>query len=78
MHTSMCHGGATELQESEPMNKTLTLVIYMALLTWITVMAASVIRSRGWTSEGVRVGCGNREKLPEPTLLSGCRAHGTK
>ena len=31
------------------MTQTLSLVIYMAILTWLSVMAAALIRTRGWT-----------------------------
>jgi uncharacterized MAPEG superfamily protein len=53
------------------MNRTLTLVIYMAILTWLTLLAASLIKAKGWTAPGRKLALGNREDLPEPTLLAG-------
>lgn len=53
------------------MDRTLTLVIYMAVVTWLTLLAASLIRARAWTLEGTLLAFGNRDKLPEPTALAG-------
>ena len=53
------------------MTETLTLVIYMAVITWLTLLAASLIRAKAWTFEGTMIGFGNRENLPEATPLSG-------
>jgi uncharacterized MAPEG superfamily protein len=53
------------------MTETLTLVIYMAVITWLTLLAASLIRARAWTFQGTMIGFGNRENLPEATPLSG-------
>jgi uncharacterized MAPEG superfamily protein len=53
------------------MTPTLTLVIYMAILTWLTLLGASLIRARAWTMKGTIIALGNRDNLPEPTPLSG-------
>ena len=53
------------------MTPTLTLVIYMAIVTWLTLLAASLIRARGWTFQGTMIAFGNRDNLPETTPLSG-------
>lgn len=53
------------------MTTTLTYVIYSALLAWITLLAASFLRERVWTWEGIKLGAGNRDNLPEPSALSG-------
>jgi uncharacterized MAPEG superfamily protein len=53
------------------MTPTLKLVIYMAILTWLTILAASLIRARGWTFSGTMVAFGNRDNLPDATPLSG-------
>jgi len=53
------------------MNKTLTLVVYMAVLTWLTLLAASLIRAKGWTPAGFKIALGNRHSLPEATTLAG-------
>ncbi|MEY4748789.1 MAG: hypothetical protein RIQ60_1003 [Pseudomonadota bacterium] len=57
--------------QGNAMNKLLTLVVYMTVFTWACVLAASMIRSRGWTPEGMKVALGNREGLPEPSGLAG-------
>jgi uncharacterized MAPEG superfamily protein len=44
---------------------------HAAILTWVMLIAASLIRSRGWTPDGMRVAFGNRADLPEPTPLAG-------
>jgi uncharacterized MAPEG superfamily protein len=53
------------------MNTTLTLVVYMAIVTWLTLLAASLIRAKGWTLAGMKVALGNRDNLPEATPLAG-------
>lgn len=53
------------------MTSTLTLVIYMAILTWLTVLLASLIRVKGWTPSGTLMALGNRDKLPEATPFAG-------
>ena len=53
------------------MTSTLTLVIYMAILTWLTLLAASLIRAKGWTFSGMMIAFGNRDKLPAATPLAG-------
>lgn len=53
------------------MTPTLTLVICMAILTWLTLLGASLIRARAWTMKGTMIAMGNRDNLPDPTPLSG-------
>lgn len=53
------------------MPKLLSLVICMAGVTWLTVLAASLIRARGWTLPGMMIASGNRENLPECTPFAG-------
>lgn len=53
------------------MTPTLTLVIYMAILTWLTLMGGSLLRIKVWTWQGILYGVGNRDNLPEGTPLSG-------
>lgn len=53
------------------MTKTLTLAAYMALLTWLMFLVASLVRARGWTFDGIRIAVGNRDNLPDPTPLAG-------
>ena len=53
------------------MDRTLTLVLYMAVLTWFTLLAASLIRVKGWTVPGTMLAFGNRDNLPDATLFAG-------
>jgi uncharacterized MAPEG superfamily protein len=53
------------------MNKTLTLVVYMGIVTWVTLLVASLIRAKGWTPAGMKLALGNRANLPEATPLAG-------
>jgi uncharacterized MAPEG superfamily protein len=53
------------------MTPTLKLVLYMALLTWLTLLAASLIRVKGWTFAGTAIAFGNRDTLPAATALAG-------
>lgn len=49
------------------MTSTLTLVIYMAILTWAALLAASLIRASGWTPSGMVLAMGNRDNMPDAT-----------
>jgi uncharacterized MAPEG superfamily protein len=53
------------------MSNLLTLVAYMAIITWALLVVASLIRTRGWTLPGLLLAFGNRENLPEPSPLAG-------
>jgi uncharacterized MAPEG superfamily protein len=53
------------------MTTTLTLVIYMAIVTWLTTLAASLIRAKAWTARGTMIALGNRDDLPEATPFAG-------
>jgi uncharacterized MAPEG superfamily protein len=53
------------------MNTTLTLVVYMAIVAWLTLLAASLIRAKGWTPAGTKIALGNRDNLPAATPLAG-------
>jgi uncharacterized MAPEG superfamily protein len=52
------------------MTSTLTLVIYMAILTWLALLAASLIRAKGWTLPGMMIAMGNRDNLPAATAFA--------
>jgi uncharacterized MAPEG superfamily protein len=43
----------------------------MAIVTWITLLAASLIRAKAWTLPGMIIALGNRDNLPEATPLAG-------
>lgn len=53
------------------MTALLTLVVEMTVLTWLTLVAASLIRARAWSVHGMKVGMGNRDNLPSPTGFAG-------
>ncbi len=53
------------------MTPLLSVVVDMALLTWGTLLAASLVRAKGWTLPGFILALGNRDKMPEPGALAG-------
>lgn len=53
------------------MTPLLTLVVYMTLLTFVSIMLGVTLRNREWTLEGMKVGLSNRDNLPEATALGG-------
>lgn len=53
------------------MNELLKLVVCTGLLTWVLILAASLIRVNGWTPRGMLIAFGNRESLPEPSAFAG-------
>lgn len=53
------------------MTRLLDFVVYMTVLTWISIMLGAALRNREWTLEGMKVGLSNREHLPEATALGG-------
>ena len=53
------------------MPKLLSLVVCMAVFTWLTVLVASLIRAQAWTPQGLMLAFGNRDNLPPATPLAG-------
>jgi uncharacterized MAPEG superfamily protein len=53
------------------MTPMLDLVVYMTLLTFLTIMLCAFLRNREWTPEGFNAGLGNRDNIPEATPLGG-------
>lgn len=53
------------------MTRLLDFVVYMTLLTWISIMLGAALRNREWTLAGMKVGLSNRDQLPEATPLGG-------
>jgi uncharacterized MAPEG superfamily protein len=53
------------------MTPLLTLVAWMAIVTWLTLMAASLIRARAWTLGGTILALGNRDNVPLTSALAG-------
>jgi uncharacterized MAPEG superfamily protein len=53
------------------MTRLLDLVVYMTLLTWLSIVLGAMLRNREWTLAGMKVGLSNRDRLPEATPLGG-------
>jgi uncharacterized MAPEG superfamily protein len=53
------------------MTTLLELVAFTTVLTWVSIMAAAMLRNREWTAEGMKLGLSNRDDLPESTPLGG-------
>jgi uncharacterized MAPEG superfamily protein len=47
------------------------LLLVATLVTWASLMLASVLRSRSWTPEGQKLAFGNRDGMPEPSPIAG-------
>ena len=53
------------------MGKDLYYLAASAILTFIMVLVASLVRARAWTPAGMAVAFGNRDNLPQVTPLAG-------
>ncbi|MDH4190046.1 MAG: MAPEG family protein [Betaproteobacteria bacterium] len=53
------------------MTRLLSLVVYMAALTWLLLLAASLIRAKAWTLPGTKIAMGNRDHLPAAGPFAG-------
>jgi uncharacterized MAPEG superfamily protein len=53
------------------MTPLLVIVIDMVVLTWVSLMAASLIRAKGWTLPGFMLALGNRDNMPPLDGLAG-------
>ena len=53
------------------MTKLLSYVLAMAILTWLLILVASLIRARAWTPQGLMAAFGNRENLAPATVFAG-------
>jgi uncharacterized MAPEG superfamily protein len=53
------------------MNNALSILAATALLTWLMLLVASLIRATAWTPRGLLLAFGNRDNLPPPTALAG-------
>lgn len=47
------------------------LLVWSAILTWLMLLTAFILRCRGWTPEGLQIALGNREGVPEGSSLAG-------
>jgi uncharacterized MAPEG superfamily protein len=52
------------------MSLDLRLLSYSAILTWVMIMFASLVRTHGWTPAGLQRAFGNRDALPEATAMA--------
>jgi uncharacterized MAPEG superfamily protein len=52
------------------MSQDLMYVVYSALLAWVMVLAAAMIRVSFWTPAGFIMALGNRDDVPEPSPLA--------
>jgi uncharacterized MAPEG superfamily protein len=43
---------------------------YSAVLTWVMVFGAGLLRARAWTPAGMKVAFGNRHDVPEPSPVA--------
>jgi uncharacterized MAPEG superfamily protein len=48
------------------MTSDLYFLAYAAVLTWIMLLSASLMRARAWTPLGLILAFGNRDNIPEP------------
>ena len=46
-------------------------LVWSAVLTWLMLITASLLRSKGWTAPGMQIAFGNSGDVPEPTPLAG-------
>jgi uncharacterized MAPEG superfamily protein len=46
-------------------------LVCSAILTWLMLVVASLVRVEGWTPDGMQLAFGNREDLPPPKPLAG-------
>ena len=53
------------------MTPLMTIVIYMTILTWVTIIAASTLREKSWTFKGLMKAMGNRDEVEVHSQLSG-------
>jgi len=53
------------------MTHLLSLVVCMAGISWLLLLAASLIRAQAWTPAGMRYAMGNRDQAPADTAFAG-------
>ena len=47
------------------------ILVWSAILAWLMLVVASLIRSRGWAPDGMQIAFGNRDNVPPQSPLSG-------
>ena len=53
------------------MMKDTSVLAWSAILTFLMLATASLLRSQGWTTAGMRIAFGNRDDLPPATPVAG-------
>lgn len=53
------------------MNSPFAMLAATTVLTWLSLMAASLVRVQAWTPQGLLLAFGNRDNLPPATPLAG-------
>ncbi len=53
------------------MTPLLWIVVKMAVVAFVALLLASLLRARGWTPAGMALAMGNRENMPAPSALDG-------
>ena len=53
------------------MTPLLWFVVKMAVMTFVVLLGASLLRAKGWTPAGMALAMGNRENMPIPSALDG-------
>jgi len=51
--------------------QSLMIIVELAVINWLLLLAASLMRARAWTAQGMMIALGNREGLPTPIGLAG-------
>ncbi len=46
------------------------ILVSATLLTWVMIVASSLMRTRFWEPSGMKVALGNRDQVPEPSPLA--------
>jgi uncharacterized MAPEG superfamily protein len=53
------------------MTPLLWIVVKMGIVTWLSLLVASLIRAKGWTPAGFLLALGNRDSMPDPGAFAG-------
>jgi uncharacterized MAPEG superfamily protein len=54
-----------------PMITDIQALVYSSALTFVMLLSASMLRSKGWTREGMKIAVGNRDAVVEASALAG-------
>ena len=53
------------------MTPLLWIVVKMGIVTWLALLAASLMRAQGWTPAGFLLALSNRDNMPAPSAVAG-------